>query len=373
MHQRSPLGPALVGSLLLFTLIAVAPGAIAQDTSSTLTIQGDNTLFSYTFDFCHYIGLGSCNVGVALDEAYTEQVQLTTTIDHSVLEPGTVTTITADASPQQGTATIRFTFTLGSKSYPASYSISTPGVGSATLASVSIPLKVILAPLGISSILPIPGSFTTSFVYDSALFDTLSSNDFSGGGQLQWASSGSVIQSLSFEGTQPTSTVGLGSMTDSQDWQLSFDLTNLPLVNQVHLYSQTVTSEQFGSNSPSSVTFYHVMVEQPTEGSIATTYGSAWYVSGYQVSLSATPANSYTFQSWSANGQTVATSPTYSFAVAGPTDVSANFARASAATGAQGVVQDATDFLGSSPGIALLLIVIALIAVVAIWLSRKQT
>ncbi|MDG6941473.1 MAG: hypothetical protein JRN34_00910 [Nitrososphaerota archaeon] len=359
---------AIASLLLLLPITTIT----AQSANSNLIIQGDDPLFNYTFDFCHYIGLGSCNVGVSLDEAYTEQVQLTTTVDHTVLEPGTTATLTADANPQQGSATIRFTFTLGSKSYSASTSISTPGVGAATLGSFSIPLSVILAPLGISSILPIPGDFATSFVYNSILYDAVSSNDFTGGGQLQWASAGSVVQSLSFDGTHPTSTLGLGSMADSQDWQLSFDLTNLPLVNQVHLYSQTITSEQFGSNSPTPVTFYHVIVEQPSEGSIATTYGSAWYISGYQLSLSATPTNSYTFQSWSANGQTVSTSPTYAFTVAGPTDVTANFAKLSAVAGVQGIIQSATDFLGSVQGIVFLLVVIAIIAGVAVRLSRKS-
>lgn len=357
--------PALV-VLLVFPTQAVA----AQ--SSTLTIQGDNSLFNYSFDFCHYIGLGSCNVGIAADEAYSEQVQVSTSIDHSVLQPGNSVTLTTNTYPQGGTATIRLTFTLGSKSYSYSWSLATPGVGSQALDSASIPLSVFLSPLGISSILPIPGSFTMSFNYNSLLYDTVSAVGFSSAGTYQWSVPGAEAQTLSFDGTHDTSSLGLGALFDNQAWQISFDLTNLPLINQVHLYALTVNSQQYGSNIPSGIDYYHVTMEQPVGGSLSSEFGSAWYIAGYQLSLNAVAANSYSFQSWSTNGQTTSNSPSYSFAVYGPTDVTANFAKVTAATGAQGAIQGVTDFLGSTSGIVFLLVLIAIIAGVAVWRSRKS-
>lgn len=275
--------------------------------------------------------------------------------------------MTDDITPEGGTATFRFTFTLGSNSYPLSYSVNTPAIGPGTLNSISIPLKVILSGVGFTSLLPIPGNFVISAGVDSAFQGTTASVGFSGSQHLSWSTAGPASETLSLVGSQDSSSLGLASILDTQQWQVSFDLANLPLVGQVHLYTATIASQQFSSNSAPKVNFYHVVLEQPSDGTIEAQYNSAWYEAGYQLTVSALPTQSYAFQSWSSGGRTLSTSQNYTYSVEGPATLTANFAQASA-QGPQGFIAA----FNSPWGIAAILAVFVCIIGFGIWRSRRR-
>jgi hypothetical protein len=57
-----------------------------------------------------------------------------------------------------------------------------------------------------------------------------------------------------------------------------------------------------------------------------TTSGSGTYNSGSSVSVTATPANGYTFTNWTENGNIVSTSSSYTFTISGNRTLVANFA-----------------------------------------------
>src|SRR6266699_1942458 len=294
-------------SFLLVIRGAAGSPATQQASHILVMINGAIPIIQLQFDICSHIPLtGSCPIGLALSERYTQPLYVEMNVPQE-LQPQTTQPMQIAVTPGPANLVLIFEFSLGSKGYD--YSVPIPTLTAPGTFTGTIPISQVLANL---VDLGIPTSLLGKFIslnvpvslVSSIQADVVETGFNTSGQTLEWDSPSAVSLNTVLDGSINASSAVVSSFRSIFGLRVGLTL-NLPLVPSVSLFSFERDVLNFGSSKQLEIgQWYHLAVSSPHSQVL----GDGWYLSGstatisvHDQSLTGSESN-YVFIGWNGTG-----------------------------------------------------------------------